>query len=207
MSLANISIIAVMSLPVQLQELSNGGWYSSRPDAVYGGVEDRTEVPSSPNSRNVAVDDEEYDTDEDFKTTWASNRNATTTGDHDTGKEQIVAQIDDERQQDVTTSIESIHEQLAPGAVAEAQLDDGHVLDNQHVGSSKSKTRSKEPSEEERRLRQQLGFPVEKEWRRMSDAIDEFEGLALESDSDDKIYHCKKCGEVGPYLAVLVPRY
>lgn len=29
MSLANISIIAVMSLPVQIQELANGGWYSS----------------------------------------------------------------------------------------------------------------------------------------------------------------------------------
>ena len=30
MSLANISIIAVMSLPVQLQELSNGSWYTNQ---------------------------------------------------------------------------------------------------------------------------------------------------------------------------------
>jgi hypothetical protein len=43
MSLANISIIAVISLPVQIQELSNGDWYNAQTQVVHSGRDQTVE--------------------------------------------------------------------------------------------------------------------------------------------------------------------
>ena len=74
MSLANISVIAVMSLPVQLQELCNGGWYRASSDSAFSRTEDWSDISGSSFSANVGVDDDEYDTELDPSTREAIER-------------------------------------------------------------------------------------------------------------------------------------
>lgn len=74
-SLADIAIITVMSLPVQMRELANGDWYSTKPQPVYGGTEEQVKIigPSRPD--NFQIENDEYDTDDDFKTSWVKESN------------------------------------------------------------------------------------------------------------------------------------
>ena len=67
-SLANISIIAVMSLPVQIQELWNGGWYTTNSQVPTAMAEQATEPPVSAGPFTAEVDEEDGDSHNGLKT-------------------------------------------------------------------------------------------------------------------------------------------
>ena len=68
MSLANISIIAVMLLPVQIQELWNGGWYTTNSQVPTAMAEQATEPPVFSGPFNAEVDEEDGDSHNGLKT-------------------------------------------------------------------------------------------------------------------------------------------
>lgn len=101
MSLANISIIAVMSLPVQLQELSNGHWYENTTHTLQhaiGTVDRLGRIPSPPQeswARELAVSLAEAGKEDDLPDQQPEALVHTTVGVHEHEPAAVMPVLDD----------------------------------------------------------------------------------------------------------------
>lgn len=204
MSLANISIIAVMSLPVQIQELSNGGWYSSDSHSLAPETEEAIGFSRLSGSKDGQADD------------------ANQTSERDRQREIFERESREQAKQfKAWMKVKSEERRLASGnAEAETQQattssTSSTSSDEIEVDSKSSKPQGflpdipthteigsdlfKEMLEEARRIGQEhSSAPTEGDEEadsepRERDLIDQI----LDEEEDDEIYPCKGCGEVG----------